>query len=60
MDGTKGNNSPYIGAGSTTPGNSAGPSNPSTGTGLPSTASGGSESHLFRGQSPEPSKSNNK
>jgi hypothetical protein len=57
MDGTKGNNSPYIGAGSTTSGGSSGTANPdkapTTGTGIPSAATGGSEKHLFRGQVPE-------
>lgn len=59
MDGTKGNNSPYIGAGATTSGSSgtAGSDKaPTTGTGIPSAAEGGAEKHLFRGQSPEPSK----
>lgn len=63
MDGTKGNNSPYIGSGATTSEGSsgnAGPDQPTTGTGIPSAATGGSEKHLFRGQSPEPRKSDSK
>jgi hypothetical protein len=60
MDGTKGNNSPYIGAGTAGSGSSGASGSdkpPTTGTGIPSAATGGSEKHLFRGQSPEPSKS---
>lgn len=64
MDGTKGNNSPYLGAGATTPGTDESGNAPTTGTGIPSAKSsgasggksGGSYDGLFRGQSSEPSK----